>query len=422
MFCKWTIARNQTMGKVNLILDTRRAKDGGRYPLKFGVSFAGQYAYFPTGIDLELRQWNGREVVKCEQKTVYSQLINFKRLELEKAIVGLECRGIAQVKSTTHLKELLERQMTGRYKASSYIVRDAFAEKMKVLSKESTRTLYELTLNRIGEYSDIDALVMSDIDYRWLCGFEQHLRESGNKVNTIGIHLRNIRSVFNHLIDLGDIEQESYPFRKFKVKHEETAKRSLMVDQLRSIRDTPDGPMRRYADIFMLIFYLLGINLIDLCNIKDMTPDGRIEYRRSKTGRVFSVKVEPEAMEIINRYRGKDYLLDILDRRKEKNAHKSFTSRMNKYLKRMVPGISSHWAKHSWATLAADLETPIETISTALGHKIGSGTTAIYIKFNQRKVDDANRRVIDHLNADLAKETPGASLRPGKTQKSNLNL
>ena len=71
---------------------------------------------------------------------------------------------------------------------------------------------------------------------------------------------------------------------------------------------------------------------------------------------------------------------------------------MNKYLKRMVPGISSHWAKHSWATIAAELEIPIETISTALGHKIGSGTTAIYIKFNQRKVDDANRKVIDYLN------------------------
>lgn len=387
-----------TMGKVNLILDTRRAKEGGRYPLKFGVSFAGQYAYIPTGIDLDQKQWNGREIVKCEQKSIYSQLVNYKRLELEKAIVGLECRGINQAKSSAHLKELIERQTSGHYKAATYPVRDAFDEKIKALDKESTRAMYRLTIDRIGEYADLNSLKMADIDYRWLCGFEQHLRERGNKVNSIGIHMRNTRAVFNHLIDLGDIEQESYPFRKYKVRHEETAKRSLLIEQLRAVRDTPEGPMKRYADIFLLIFYLLGINLIDLCNLKEITPDGRIEYRRSKTGRVFSVKVEPEALAIINRYRGKGYLLDILDRRKEKAAHKSFTSRMNRYLKRLVPGISSHWAKHSWATIAAELEIPIETISTALGHKIGSGTTAIYIKFNQRKVDDANRKVIDYLN------------------------
>ena len=387
-----------TMGKVNLILDTRRAKEGGRYPLKFGVSFAGQYAYIPTGIDLDQKQWNGREIVKCEQKSIYSQLVNYKRLELEKAIVGLECRGISQAKSSAHLKELIERQTSGHYKAATYPVRDAFDEKIKALDKESTRAMYRLTIDRIGEYADLNSLKMADIDYRWLCGFEQHLRERGNKVNSIGIHMRNTRAVFNHLIDLGDIEQESYPFRKYKVRHEETAKRSLLIEQLRAVRDTPEGPMKRYADILLLIFYLLGINLIDLCNLKEITPDGRIEYRRSKTGRVFSVKVEPEALAIINRYRGKGYLLDILDRRKEKAAHKSFTSRMNRYLKRLVPGISSHWAKHSWATIAAELEIPIETISTALGHKIGSGTTAIYIKFNQRKVDDANRKVIDYLN------------------------
>ncbi len=387
-----------TMGKVNLILDTRRAKEGGRYPLKFGVSFAGQYAYIPTGIDLDQKQWNGREIVKCEQKSIYSQLVNYKRLELEKAIVGLECRGINQAKSSAHLKELIERQTSGHYKSATYPVRDAFDEKIKALDKESTRAMYRLTIDRIGEYADLDSLKMADIDYRWLCGFEQHLRDRGNKVNSIGIHMRNTRAVFNHLIDLGDIEQESYPFRKYKVRHEETAKRSLFIEQLRAVRDTPEGPMKRYADIFLLIFYLLGINLIDLCNLKEITPDGRIEYRRSKTGRVFSVKVEPEALAIINRYRGKGHLLDILDRRKEKAAHKSFTSRMNRYLKRLVPGISSHWAKHSWATIAAELEIPIETISTALGHKIGSGTTAIYIKFNQRKVDDANRKVIDYLN------------------------
>ncbi|MCR4564544.1 MAG: site-specific integrase [Bacteroidales bacterium] len=390
-----------TMGKVNLILDTRRVKEGGRYPLKFGISFAGQYAYIPTGIDLDQKQWNGREIVKCEQKALYTQLINYKRMELEKAMIGLECRGVNQAKSSPHLKELLERQLSGHYKASTYPVRDAFEEKMKTLPKDSTRSLYRLTIDRMSEYSDFNSLRMSDIDYRWLCGFEQYLRGRGNKVNTIGIAMRNIRAVFRHLIKLGDIEADSYPFNKFSVKSEETAKRALLLDQMRAIRDEPKGPKKRYADIFMLTFYLLGINLIDLLSLREITPDGRIEYRRSKTGKIYSVKVEPEALAIIDRYRGTRHLIDILDRRKEKNAHKSFTSRMNKYLKEMIPGISSYWARHSWATIAAELEVPIETIAAALGHNIGNRVTAIYIKFNQQKVDEANRKVIDRLNEDL---------------------
>lgn len=54
-------------------------------------------------------------------------------------------------------------------------------------------------------------------------------------------------------------------------------------------------------------------------------------------------------------------------------------------------------ARHSWATLAAELDIPKETISAGLGHEIGSDVTSIYIKFDQKKVDDANRRVIDYL-------------------------
>ena len=62
------------------------------------------------------------------------------------------------------------------------------------------------------------------------------------------------------------------------------------------------------------------------------------------------------------------------------------------------PDITAYWSRHTWATIAASLDIPIETISAALGHFYGSPTTAIYIAFDQRKVDDANRRVIDYVN------------------------
>ena len=61
------------------------------------------------------------------------------------------------------------------------------------------------------------------------------------------------------------------------------------------------------------------------------------------------------------------------------------------------PFLSTYYTRHTWATLAAYLEIPKETIAAALGHG-KKDVTDIYIFFDQNKIDEANRRVIDYLN------------------------
>ena len=140
----------------------------------------------------------------------------------------------------------------------------------------------------------------------------------------------------------------------------------------------------------------------------DLVTEGRIEYNRSKTKRLYSIKVEPEAMAIIEKYRGKGRLLDILDRY---GNHKDYVKRLNGNLQRigvvkregrggkkvlnpLFPTLTTYWARHTWATIAASLDIPKETIAAALGHG-GNTVTDIYIDFDRKKVDDANRRVMD---------------------------
>ena len=187
----------------------------------------------------------------------------------------------------------------------------------------------------------------------------------------------------------------------------------------RSLRDYPVEPhQERYRDLFMLIFYLIGINIVDILHVEKI-KNGRIEYRRAKTGRLYSIKVQPEALEIINRYSpGKKYLLNFLD---NYNHYEDFRKRFNDNLKKigkseyihtkskngrgikkkvfepLFPKITSYYARHTWATFAAELDIPKETIAAALGH--GSiSVTDRYIHYNTKKVDEANRRVIDYLN------------------------
>lgn len=71
---------------------------------------------------------------------------------------------------------------------------------------------------------------------------------------------------------------------------------------------------------------------------------GRIEFSRQKTKKRYSIKVEPEAQEIINRWRGKKYLLCFMDERAD---YRSFLKMMNKHLKEFgtVEVDKARWGK-----------------------------------------------------------------------------
>ena len=278
---------------------------------------------------------------------------------------------------------------------------------MESKTNRGTRGVYKHTLDRIRAFDkNVDNKMFEDIDLKWLTDFEAFCAKTACK-NARNIHLRNIRAVFNNAIDY-EITT-AYPFRRFKIRPEATRKRSMAVEELRRLFYYPvEDYAEIYRDMFRLIFMLVGINSVDLHGLKSITRDGRIEYKRAKTGRLYSIKVEPEAMEIINKYRGKNGLLCIADRWSDS---RNFRHQCNKALQKIgqverkgrggkktitaeFEGVTTYWARHTWATIAASLDIPKDTIAAALGHG-GDTVTDIYIDFDQKKVDAANRRVLD---------------------------
>ncbi len=288
-------------------------------------------------------------------------------------------------------------------------------EYIKTKPKDSTKQVFATTAKRIERF-DKDA-TFDTIDRNWLEKYQVNEVLKGRKVNGIAIDLRNIRTVFNWAID-NEITTK-YPFRKFQIKTEREQYLYLNVEEMREFRDIEVEPfMEKYRDIFMLGFYLIGINISDLLELPaDCIRNGRIKYRRNKTARLYDIKVEPEAMAIIEKYRGKNHLLNILD---DGTKESSFRQTLGSYIKRigptkmvknkrgalikkeitpLHPDIVWYTARRSWATMAASLDIPKETIGKALGHSEWDNTTTdLYITFDYRKVDEANRRVIDYLN------------------------
>ena len=59
-----------------------------------------------------------------------------------------------------------------------------------------------------------------------------------------------------------------------------------------------------------------------------------------------------------------------------------------------LPPITTYTARYTWATMAMELDIPIEVISQGLGHSYGLAVTLGYIVPDRRKVDEANQKVL----------------------------
>ena len=274
----------------------------------------------------------------------------------------------------------------------------------------STGRTYMRTCGKVTEFdsgADFDSM-----DVRWLERFSRWLRREGANVNGVAHHLRNLRAVFNFALD--EELTRNYPFRKFRIREQQSGKRDLTAEQLRTVRDCVCEDFQgRWRDLFMLMFYLCGINAGDLFLLRHSNVvNGRIEYHRQKTGKWYSVRIEPEAQLILDRYRGKDWLLDVMDTNMD---YRQPLKRMNQQLKKLgmkwregqtwegdalLPSLSTYYARHSWASIAAEVDVPMDVIAQALGHATPYTTTDIYVNRRLRKIDEANRRVIDFLETD----------------------
>lgn len=421
--------------KIKWYLDLRRTSDGGKGRLYMVIYNNGTSAQIATGLMLHKNEFEAGKVVGGPWAGKLTQMLGIKRAKLQLDIEELAVGGyeVDKMKAAEIKKAVMAKRGNDGEEgngegngAGNETAFGTFAEKFIARrGKEKTRKVYEMTLRKMGGYCDVGSLRFADISVGWLRDFEHWLGATCS-VNTRGIHLRNIRAVMNAAIDEGVMPADLYPFRRFKIKKEETMKRSLSVGDLRRLRDYPcEGWQRKYVDVFMLSFYLAGINLVDLIGLPPLGADGVIRYRRSKTGVLCQLSVPPEAMEIIERYRGDERLLWFGERLKPgAEGWHDWLHRFNDglqkvgpsgymYVRRkgrcggkqrvkvynaLFPELTSYWARHTWATLAAEIDVPDAVIDAALGHRSACRMADIYIRRDARKVDEAVRRVIEYVN------------------------
>ena len=384
---------------IKIYLDKRSSKRGDEAPLKIGINKQGSSAYINLGVKILPTQWDPKKerIKNRPDKATLQSYIDTQKRTVSNIILELLKQGELTKLTATQIKnKVVEIMEPTAATANSFYSRFMSYAESRIAKR--TKEIYLVTAKRMAEYdAKIRTKAFENITKDWLGGFDTFLLTYSPSVNGRSIHFRNIRAVFRDAM-ANEITM-SYPFRVFKIKSEPTIKRSLTIDELHRLFSFHGSEKQTMAvDMFKLSLFLIGINVTDLCNLTEIGKDGYIHYKRQKTQKLYSIKVEPEALAIIGKYRGKQYLLSILDQ--YATVH-TFTASWGKILQ-SIEGfntLTSYWARHTWATIASELDIPVDVISHALGHSFSTGAkvTQVYINFNQKKIDDANRKVIDYI-------------------------
>lgn len=413
---------------LSFYLDTRYVNKEGKNTLKFRICCKGKKAYitfpFPS---LSPNEWD------AEFQRVTKSNKNYRALNSQLNSMMSEYK--SKVESEYGLKDVpvkdvqafLQGNKPAKEKDSNVIATLEAYAKLKENRPKSAES-FRYTRDKIIAYEARHAYLEWDaIDYKWLTEFRNWMLRGDKEhkavaVNTAAIHLENLRAVMNYAIDEGLTEK--YPFKKFIIEREQVVKPIMSLPDLILLFKYNGQTQQEeyYLDIYRLIFCLCGINIVDLYNARDCdVVGGRLEFNRQKTGVHISIKLEPEALELINKHKGTDgHLVDLHERYASSD---NFCSQINKRLKQIGewhfdghtkvydkkywPYASTYTARRNWATLAGMEDFSMNTIGLGLGHK-DSSVTAIYVRPYLRKLDIANRMLLDIVTGKCEPSDPEA--------------
>jgi integrase/recombinase XerD len=209
-------------------------------------------------------------------------------------------------------------------------------------------------------------------------------------------HHKVIKKYVNRAVDSGIIKEN--PYKRFKIPADRSRLTHLTASELNQIRKYKGiERLERVKDLF-IFQCITGMAYIDMQNLKlsDIKTEGKtkhIEKYRQKVDRMPQVIILlPEAEKIIQKHKGSIKCFPEISNQK-----------MNAYLKEIATicnidkPLTTHVARHTFATLMLEKGMPLESISNMLGHA-SVRQTAVYAKLKKNKIiNDLKRLKINKL-------------------------
>lgn len=406
---------------LHLALDKRRSKKDGTYPLVFRLTSNGSSREISTTYTSLESDWSNRTGSLKDSHPLFT-VISPRLKELELFYLGKIIEYEKQYPtdlSVQNVKEYLCSVPEEPTTVYSFWIDEI--SKLKLAKRNSGAIIYEEALNAIQKVKSLN-VYFENIDFAFLRSVETSFYANDLSINSVGLYMRTFRAIFNKAIKSKIVLRQYYPFEDYVIQKQKTTPRPITLDELGTFfRLNIEKSSYLYDSFLMgkLMFLLIGINFKDMILLDESCiKDGRINYTRSKTKTLYTIKMLQDVIEIINYFKGRDKhtLLGKLTKQdldniddlpyiiKQKN--KVFNAHLNKFGKMIGCNekLTGYVFRYTWANIAKQLGFSHSIISQALGHQHGSATTNIYLQAHEMSlVDEANHMV--HLTVTMPEIT-----------------
>lgn len=387
---------------VKIILDNRRKKVDGSYPIKLRITHDRIRKYYPCNYDMLEEDFKKLSLPKLDKS----------QKSIKKQFTVIEVKAEEIISKMSHFTfEQFEILYFSNHVSTSNVfdLFDSVILRMRQEDRIGTAHSYENAAGSLRRFKS--DLKFGDITPQFLAHFEKKMIEDGATYSTIGFYLRALRRIYNIAISKSLARREDYPFGmdRYRIPIGSNVKKALTLEEVQLIFDykcIPSSPMQRAKDFWILTYLCSGINMTDIAHLKfkDIS-DGEIHFVRQKTIRsakkkLVNVTLLPETKAIIDRWKNikyspNDYVFPILlpgtDAASQKEASNNFLKSVNKFMKRIAAdlkidkNITTYVARHSFATILKRSGASTEFIQEQLAHADKSTTENYLSSFEKEE-------------------------------------
>lgn len=392
--------------KISVLFYLKKSKvlKDGSIPIYLRITVDGQRAEISIQLSVNASNWNskrGRVKGNLKEATIINtelDLIYTKLYELNYQMAA---------KGETITAKRLKDAYTGKAesKKSLLVLYKAELDRIEGLIgkgyAKSTHTKYKTSYTHFKMFLKLKLrcqdLLLVDIRSSISSDYDYYLRADksiGN--NTVMKYMEHLRKIIYIAISNGYLSKD--PFSNYKIKTESVKKVYLIEAEVNQLIETSlkVDRLTRVKDVFVFCCHT-GLSFSDVRNLtKDnivIGIDGNkwISSNRKKTNEVIKVPLLDICLAIIEKYQNNPYNLS-----ENKLLPVSSNQKMNKYLKEVADhckiskNLTTHVARHTFATMALTKGISLATVSRLLSHK-SVKTTQIYAQITDVKVAEEMR-------------------------------
>lgn len=395
------------MATLKLTIFKAKVLKDGRHKVRVAVCHKQETCYIITRFIIDdLSQFKNGQVVKRPDAAIINTKLRNLLNEYQEKLDGIKC---VSMYSCKQLREILISSTPGDTASTFQAVAKSYIEELIEDGRNSYAKLLDRNSRYFTEFTKGEFL-LSEITPEIINNYDRFLRNRKQiGETTISMMMSRTRTIINRGIKKQLVRYDISPFAYYSIKSSPVREVDITIKNMIKIKEyhPKEKRLRVARDLFILSFYIGGINLVDLLEV-DFRKKDVIEYSRTKSlntkqGDKRIVIAIPEAAkpiikEWMNPNTGK---LDF--------GYKFAYSNFYRYLTRSLNTIADNLeinqklvyysARKTFAQFASELGIPDGVIDYCLGHSDKSkGVIRYYTKVKQKQAEIAINRVIDYVN------------------------